>query len=66
MKVAPIIATKSLPAWVKSISNGEYQESILHPGAKNEGVVLRPQVELRTRASKRIITKLKFRDFGLE
>lgn len=65
MKVAPIIATKSLPAWVKSISSGEYQESILHPGAKNEGVILRPQVELRTRDSKRIITKLKFRDFGI-
>lgn len=65
LKVAPIVAIKSLPAWVEAISNGEYMESLLHPGAKNEGVILRPQVELCNRNKHRVITKLKFKDFGL-
>ena len=31
---------------------------------KAEGIVARPTVELRTRSGKRIITKIKHKDFG--
>ena len=61
--IAPILATTSLSQWVYWIEAGEFKESQLHPGARNEGVVLRPNVELRNRCGHRIITKLKFKDF---
>lgn len=62
--IVPILSTKSLTNWVDAISNGAFMESALHPGAKNEGVVLRPLTELQTRTGNRVITKLKFKDFG--
>ncbi len=61
--VAPVIECMSLVDWVKAIQAGEFIDSVLHPGAENEGVVLRPLTELRTRTGDRIITKLKFKDF---
>lgn len=63
--VVPILQQQSLHWWIEAIQGKTFYESLLHPGAKNEGVVLRPAVELRTRTGKRIITKLKFKDFGL-
>jgi hypothetical protein len=60
----PILGTQTLEQWVNFIKAGG-KDSTLHPGAKNEGVVLRPQTELRTRCGERVITKLKFKDFGL-
>jgi hypothetical protein len=61
----PILGAKTLEAWVEAISQGQYIKSLLHPSAKNEGVVLRPLYELKTRVGDRIITKLKFKDFGI-
>lgn len=65
IKVAPILATHSLVTWVELISKGEYMDSLLHPGVKNEGVILKPQDESYNGKQQRIITKLKFKDFGL-
>ncbi len=63
--VVPILDIEPLTRWVDLIESGEFKDSQLHPGAKNEGVVLRPEIELQTRTGDRIITKLKFKDFGL-
>lgn len=63
--VCPILSFNTLPGWALAIATGQYRESLLHPGAKNEGVVLRPTVELKTRTGERVISKLKFKDFGL-
>lgn len=63
LSVAPEIGVYTLTEWVRLISSGQFKESILHQGARNEGVVLRPLVELENRCGNRIITKLKFKDF---
>lgn len=63
LPLVPILEIMSLVEWVNAIASGEFIDSHLHPGAKNEGVVLRPLVELQTRDGKRVITKLKFKDF---
>lgn len=63
--ICPLLGTKTLLGWTEAIATGQYRESLLHPGAKNEGVVLRPTVELKTRTGERVISKLKFKDFGL-
>jgi RNA ligase len=65
LPVCPLIGQMTLVEWVYAIESGEFRDSILHPGAKNEGVVLRPMTELKSRCGDRIITKLKFKDFGL-
>lgn len=65
LPVCPLLECMPLVDWVKAIESGEFMDSLLHPGAKNEGVVLRPMVELKTRNGDRVITKLKFKDFGL-
>jgi RNA ligase len=61
--VCPVIARATLLQWIDWVQYGSAKESYLHPGARNEGVVLRPVVELQTRDRKRVITKLKFKDF---
>lgn len=65
LPVCPMLEVMPLVDWVKAIEAGEFRDSLLHPNAKNEGVVLRPLVELQARNGDRIITKLKFKDFGL-
>lgn len=65
LPVAPLLGTATLLEWVEMIQGGDFRRSVLHPWAPNEGVVLRPLTELRTRTGDRIITKLKFKDFGL-
>lgn len=59
----PVLGQGTLPTWVGDIARGVWQDSILHDGARNEGVVLRPATELRTRTGSRVITKLKYKDF---
>jgi hypothetical protein len=61
--VCPLLECMTLVQWVEAISSGEFKDSLLHQGARNEGVVLRPMIELQTRDGKRVITKLKFKDF---
>lgn len=65
LPVCPKLGCMTLVEWVHLIELGDFRDSLLHPGAKNEGVVLRPMTELRDRCGDRIITKLKFKDFGL-
>ena len=61
--VTPVIGLMTLPEWVSAITLGAFKQSALHTGARNEGVVLRPKTELRTRSGQRVITKLKYVDF---
>lgn len=63
IKYAPLLATQTLDEWVYQISRFKFEESILHLGARNEGVILRPTTELYGPNKNRIITKLKFKDF---
>jgi len=63
LRSTPTIDLLTLDEWVDAISAERYVESLLHEGARNEGVVLRPTIELRNRWGERIITKLKFKDF---
>lgn len=60
---APLVATHDLFTWVGKIREKGYLSSILHEGARNEGVILRPILELQDRCGQRIISKLKFKDF---
>lgn len=62
--VVPILAEATLLEWVGIISTGGFSASVLHEGGNNEGVVLRPSVELRDARGGRVITKLKYRDFA--
>jgi hypothetical protein len=66
LPVVPILNSMNLKEWVAAIrfAPKDLTKSWLHPGGRNEGVVLRPAVELQTRDGKRIITKLKFKDFN--
>lgn len=60
---APCFGSHPLLDWVHLIRNKEFFHSKLHPGSINEGVVLKPQVDLFCRDGERVVTKLKFRDF---
>lgn len=59
----PELGTFSLEEWVDAIKGGWGQDSLLCPGSLNEGVVLRPPVELQNYDGTRVITKLKYKDF---
>jgi ATP-dependent RNA circularization protein (DNA/RNA ligase family) len=61
--IVPVLGETTLTGWVNWVNTTSNRESKLHPGAPNEGVVLRPTVELKDDLGKRVITKLKFRDF---
>jgi hypothetical protein len=62
--VVPVLGIRTLQQWVDFIKKGD-RKSTLHPGARNEGVVIKPEIEMRSRVGDRIVTKLKFKDFGL-
>ena len=64
VKAAPVLGYYPLVEWVELIQLRRFAESFLHSGARNEGVVLRPIIELQDRTGRRIITKLKFKDFA--
>lgn len=64
IKYAPVLGCMPLINWVEAIKSGEFSQSILHPLSPNEGVIIKPIVELRDRTGGRIISKLKFRDFA--
>lgn len=65
IKSVPTLTSMPLYRWGEFMGGTDplYEESLLHPGAPNEGVVLRPLVELQTRRGSRLITKLKFADY---
>lgn len=60
LDVVPELGTKTLLQWVDFVAQGFDSHWGAFPA---EGVVLRPEVELRTRGGDRIITKIKQRDF---
>lgn len=58
--VVPVLGAKTLRQWVEFVAAGfgsQWGPFIA------EGVVLRPETELRTRGGDRIITKIKYKDF---
>lgn len=62
IKIVPIVGEGTLleaVEYVKSKPNSQWGDFIA------EGLVLRPETELKTRSGHRIITKLKVRDFNL-
>lgn len=71
----PVLDHMPLRVWVDVVADGAkhlagggdagpwFTGSRLHTGARNEGVVLRPLVELADRHGRRVASKLKFRDF---
>ena len=59
----PVLHTSDLLSWVRAIRDKLFMNSKLNVHALSEGVVLRPTVELMDYRSRRIITKVKFRDF---
>lgn len=58
----PIIGTGTLQDGVKLIKNGLVSTWGEFPA---EGIVMKPEVELKTRAGDRIITKIKHKDFEI-
>ena len=60
---APLLCYGQLRDFVMICKNGDYSSSELREGARNEGYVLRPCIELQDRLGNRVITKLKFKDF---
>ena len=66
LAIVPELQSLPLTTWIEGIRNRtayEHSRVSQHEKIPNEGVVLRPLIELRDRRGERIITKLKFRDF---
>lgn len=64
LPVVPLISQTSLNNHIAQYRAGEFEYSLEGDGSRiAEGVVLRPQTELRTRLGERIITKVKARDY---
>ena len=62
--IVPIIGVGTLPDMVQKVRNGfDSTWSTLKTVFKAEGVVARPDIELKTRSGHRIITKIKHKDF---
>ncbi len=60
IKVVPIVGKGTLQEGVELIRNGLGSAWGSFPA---EGIVMRPEIELKTRAGNRIITKIKHKDF---
>lgn len=63
LDIVPIVGRGALPALVEMARGGVTSQ---WGGFAAEGLVARPAIELATRAGKRIITKIKTRDFGTQ
>ena len=64
MDIVPIIGIGTLPDMVQKVRNGfDSAWSTLRAVFKAEGIVARPDIELKTRSGHRIITKIKHEDF---
>lgn len=64
VKSVPIIGRGTLGDMIGRVQNG--LTSKMAKGLLAEGIVARPSVEISDRSGKRIITKLKCRDFGID
>lgn len=62
IRSVPIVGIGDLQMMVDMVSSGGFQSA--WGGFVAEGIVARPEVELKDRAGHRIITKIKVRDFG--
>ena len=58
----PFVGEGTLGAMVKLVKSG-FQSQIGNSTHTAEGIVARPRVELKDRAGRRIITKIKYKDF---
>lgn len=61
IEAVPIIGTTSIASAISTIKHGLLSQ---WGDFQAEGLVLKPRVELQTRAGHRIITKMKHKDFG--
>lgn len=61
LNVVPIVGIGSLTEAVRYVKS--HPNSLLSDAHDMEGVVCRPEVELRDRAGKRLIVKIKYKDF---
>jgi len=62
--IVPIIGIGTLPDMVQKVRNGFNSAwSTTKLTFKAEGIVARPEVELKTRSGHRVITKIKHKDF---
>lgn len=61
--IVPIVAEGTLQDGIDYVLNHR-ESTIAKNGALLEGVVARPKMEVRNRAGKRVIVKIKYRDFN--
>lgn len=61
--IVPIVTEGTLQDGIDYVMNHR-ESTIAKNGALLEGVVARPKMELRNRAGKRVIVKIKYRDFN--
>ena len=62
VNIVPILAEGPLSAGIDYVMTHKYS-TIAQNGAELEGVVARPKMELKDRTGKRLIVKIKFKDF---
>ena len=60
IQVVPIVGTGTLPAMKRKVRDGFLSK---WGNFRAEGIVARPEIELKNRSGGRIITKLKYRDY---
>jgi hypothetical protein len=63
LKAVPVVFTGPLWKAVEFVANGFDSQVAKEPGTSAEGLVLRPEIELTDRMGRRIITKIKTKDF---
>lgn len=66
IQATPIVGSGTLEDAVSFAKQARGSPVAQDPSKQSEGIVLRPKVELLDRFGKRIITKLKYRDFNSE
>lgn len=62
VNIVPILAEGPLSAGIDYVMTHKYS-TIAQNGAELEGIVARPKMELKDRTGKRLIVKIKFKDF---
>ncbi len=63
LKIVPIVGYGTLYEAIEKVENG--YDSIIG-NRKAEGLVIKPTIELQNKQGKRIITKIKHKDFGIK
>jgi len=64
IKIVPVVGSGPLTAAIDLVCSGLLSEVATTPGTKAEGLVMRPAVDLLDRRGRRVITKVKAKDFA--